>query len=134
MAKKLDQLTFPDNLRYSDEHVWVRFENQKSIVGLDDFAQDQLGAIVFVELPEVGEVFNEKEVFATVESVKCVAECYLPVGGEVIAVNNLLEDEPELVNKDPYGDGWLVGILLDDTFEDGSMMTDLAYIARLREG
>ena len=106
--KEISELIMPDDVRYAEDHEWARLEGDTIRVGLDDYAQDQLGDIVFVELPQVGDTFKQGDEFATVESVKAVCECYLPVSGKIIAVNTALEESPELINTSPYGDGWFV--------------------------
>jgi glycine cleavage system H protein len=121
--KEIDELDLPDDLRYGEDHEWASLEGDKVRVGLDDYAQDQLGDIVFVELPQEGDRFKKGEEFATVESVKAVCECYLPVGGEIVGVNTKLEDAPELVNKSPYGEGWFVEVKADDLSEMDRLMT-----------
>ena len=130
--KEISELNLPDNVRYADDHEWVRVEGDKVRVGLDDYAQDQLGDIVFVELPQVGDTFKQGEEFATVESVKAVVECYLPVGGEIIAVNSELEESPELINKSPYGDGWMVDVKPTDLSEMDDLMTNDACLEKLK--
>jgi len=130
--KEISELNLPDNVRYADDHEWARVEGDKVRVGLDDYAQDQLGDIVFVELPQVGDTFKQGEEFATVESVKAVVECYLPVGGEIIAVNSELEESPELINKSPYGDGWMVDVKPTDLSEMGALMTNDACLEKLK--
>jgi len=130
--KEINELNLPDDLRYADDHEWARVEGDKVRVGLDDYAQDQLGDIVFVELPQVGDTFEQGGEFATVESVKAVVECYLPVGGEIIAVNSALEESPELINKSPYGDGWMVDVKLIDPSEMDALMTSDACLEKLK--
>jgi glycine cleavage system H protein len=132
MPKQIDELNFPDNLRYSSDHEWAKLEGDLVEVGLNDYAQDQLGDVVFVELPDKGSVFSANEVFATVESVKAVSECYIPLAGEVVEVNSSLEDSPETVNNDPYGSGWFVRIKPTDTSELDSLMTAEAYVASIK--
>ena len=100
----------PVELRYSSDHEWVRMENSLARVGITDFAQDALGDVVYVELPEVGLVVSANSAFAEIESTKSVSDVFAPVSGEVIEVNDVLEDRPELVNEDPYGDGWICAI------------------------
>jgi len=100
--KELSELNFPDDVMYSDDHEWIKMENDEATIGISDYAQDQLGDIVFVELPQVGETFEKGTEFGTVESVKAVSELFLPVGGEILAVNHTLEDTPEQVNNEPY--------------------------------
>jgi len=130
--KQISELNLPADLRYTDDHEWARLEEDKVRVGLDDYAQDQLGDIVFVELPQDGNTFNKGEVFATVESVKAVSECYMPVSGEIVSVNSDLEESPELVNNSPYGDGWFVVINPDNPSEMDTLMTSEACLEKLK--
>jgi glycine cleavage system H protein len=132
VMKEISELNLPDNVRYAEDHEWARLEGDKVRVGLDDYAQDQLGDIVFVELPQAGDRFKKGEEFATVESVKAVCECYLPVGGEIIAVNTGLEEAPELVNKSPYADGWFVDVKPDNTSEMDSLMSNAECLEKLK--
>jgi glycine cleavage system H protein len=101
-------LSIPQDLQYTRSHEWVRTEGDTATVGISDHAQDELGDVVFVELPDEGATFDAGESFGTVESVKAVSDVYAPVGGEVVEVNSSLEDAPEKINDDPYGEGWLV--------------------------
>lgn len=119
-------MNFPDDLKYTKEHEWVRNNNDGTVtVGITDFAQSELGDIVFVELEAEGSEFSQNEVFGTVEAVKTVSELYSPVSGEIVEINSLLEDDPEIVNNDPYGDGWMVKIkLADDSELDLLLSTD----------
>jgi glycine cleavage system H protein len=117
MTKQASELNLPEELKYAKDHEWARVDGEKVIVGLDDYAQDQLGDIVFVEMPEVGDKLEQGKPFAVVESVKAVSECYLPVSGEITDVNEKLEDEPELVNTDCYGEGWFVKVQATDLAE-----------------
>ena len=103
-------MNIPQNLKYTNDHEWVKIENGIGTVGLTDYAQEQLSDIVFVEMPMVGDVFDKEEVFGTVEAVKTVADILMPIGGEIIEINESLEDAPEILNGDPYGDGWIVKI------------------------
>jgi glycine cleavage system H protein len=121
--KEISELNLPDDVRYAQDHEWARIEGDMVRVGLDDYAQDQLGDIVFVELPQVGAKFQKGNEFSTVESVKAVVECYLPVSGTITKVNTSLEDAPELVNQSPYGDGWFVEVSPDDLSEVDTLMT-----------
>ena len=132
MTKEIDELILPDTLRYTDDHEWVGGDADKVTIGINDYAQDQLGDIVFVELPGVGDTFARADVFATVESVKAVSEIYMPVGGTIIAVNGSLEDAPELVNSDPYGEGWLVQVKPDDITQMDTLLTGEQAHARLK--
>jgi len=130
--KEINELNLPDDVRYAEDHEWARLEGDKVRVGLDDYAQDQLGDIVFVELPQVGDRFKKGQEFATVESVKAVCECYLPVSGEIMAVNSALEDAPELVNNSPYGDGWFVDVKPADTSEMDILMSHVDCLEKLK--
>jgi glycine cleavage system H protein len=132
MAKKIEELTFMDDYRYTDDHEWLKVDGDKAKVGISDYAQDQLGEIVFVELPEVGDEFEKGGEFGTVESTKAVSELYMPVGGKIVAVNNALEDSPELVTNEPYAGGWIVEIEIADTSEIQSLMDKDAYLEMLK--
>ena len=101
-------MDFPQNLKYTNEHEWIRVEGDIAYVGITDYAQEQLGDIVFVDIPTVGEALEAGEVFGTIEVVKTISDLFLPVAGEVMEQNESLEENPELVNKDPYGEGWLI--------------------------
>ena len=103
-------MNFPQNLKYTSEHEWIRVEGDMAYVGITDYAQEQLGDIVFVDIPTVGETLEANEVFGTIEVVKTISDIFLPVAGEVLEQNEALEENPELVNKDPYGEGWLIKI------------------------
>ncbi|MGJ8723464.1 MAG: glycine cleavage system protein GcvH [Roseibacillus sp.] len=107
-------MAIPQNLKYTEEHDWVRMEEDIAIVGVTDHAQEELSDVVFVELPEIGRVIEEKEVCAVVESVKAASDIYAPVSGEVIEVNTTLEEEPGNINEDPYGVGWLFKVKVTD--------------------
>ncbi len=129
--KEIQELHLPEELKYTQDHEWVR-GTETVRIGITDFAQDQLGDIVFVELPEEGSQFEAGEVFSTVESVKAVSEVYSPVSGEVVAVNEALEEKPELVNQDPYGQGWIVDIKINDASELNTLMDSSAYLEMLK--
>jgi glycine cleavage system H protein len=107
-------LNIPGDLQYTKSHEWVRIEGDTATIGITDHAQDELGDVVFVELPEEGDTFDAGESFGTVESVKAVSDLYTPVGGEVVEVNSALEDAPENINEDPYGEGWIVKLRTTD--------------------
>jgi glycine cleavage system H protein len=130
--KELNELNFPDDVRYAKSHEWARTEGDKIKVGISDYAQDQLGDIVFVELPEVGDTLGQGEEFGTVESVKAVSELYMPVAGEVVAINDTLEDAPEKVNNTPYGDGWMLEVKADNPAEINDLMDNNAYVETLK--
>ena len=104
----------PEDLQYTRSHEWVRAEDETATIGITDHAQDELGDVVFVELPEVGATFDAGDSFGTIESVKAVSDLYTPVGGEVVEVNEALNDSPEKVNEDPYGDGWIIKLRVSD--------------------
>ena len=107
-------MNIPEDLQYTKSHEWVRIEGDTATIGITDHAQDELGDVVFVELPEEGDTFDAGESFGTVESVKAVSDLYTPVGGEVVEVNSALEDAPENINEDPYGEGWIVKLRTTD--------------------
>jgi glycine cleavage system H protein len=130
--KELNELNFPDNVRYAESHEWARSENDRIKVGITDYAQEQLGDIVFVELPEVGDSLGKGEEFGTVESVKAVSELYMPVSGEIVAVNASLEESPEKVNNSPYSDGWMIEVKADNPAEMDDLMTIDAYLDTLK--
>ena len=117
----------PDNLHYSKDHEWVRVENGVAVIGITDHAQEQLGDVVYVELPKTGESFSAHESFGSVESVKAVSEIFTPVSGEIGEVNGSLTDEPEKVNKDPYGDGWMIKVKMSTPGEVDSLLTAAEY-------
>lgn len=131
MSKAISELNFPDDLRYAEDHEWARSEGDKVRIGISDYAQDQLGDIVFVELPEAGATFAKGEEFGTVESVKAVSELYMPVGGKILAINPALEDAPELVNNEPYTGGWMIEVKPDDPSEPDALMDKAAYLKML---
>lgn len=124
----------PKELKYSKDHEWVRIEGEKVIIGIDDYAQSQLGDVVFVELPEVGSVVACGDSFSVVESVKAVSDIYAPVSGKIIEVNEVLADTPECINEDPYGEGWIVVIELENASEVDNLMDSEAYQIMLEEG
>ncbi len=126
--KEINQLVLPEDVKYATDHEWARVEGDEVVIGLADYAQDQLGDIVFVELPGEGDSFDKGEEFGTVESVKAVSELYMPLGGEIVAVNEALEDDPALVNTDPYGEGWLIRIKPADMSELDGMLDKAAYL------
>ncbi len=125
---------YPEDYKYSRDHEWVRIEDGICVVGITDYAQDELGEVVFVELPGVGQTFAAHEEIGSIESVKAVAEVYTPVSGEVIEINEVLEDSPETVNSDPHGEGWLVKIRLSSEEELGELMDLEAYQQFLDSG
>ena len=131
--KEIDELKFSDDLHYTEDHEWVNVEGGTAKIGISDYAQDQLGDIVFVELPNVGDSFQKGDEFGTVESVKAVSELYIPISGEVTAINNALEDSPELVNTQPYDDGWMIAVKIADPSELDALMSKDDYYKMIKE-
>jgi len=120
-------MNFPENLLYTPEHEWVRIQNGIAIVGITDFAQKELGDIVFVEIETLDEVLSKDEVFGTVEAVKTVSDLFIPFNGQILEVNELVEDEPELVNTDPYGDGWMIKVEVEDESQLNDLLSSEDY-------
>jgi glycine cleavage system H protein len=131
--KEIAELHIPDDRRYAPTHEWVKLEGDRMRVGISDYAQDQLGDVVFVELPEVGARFEQGKPFGIVESVKAVSDLYLPVTGEVVEANQTLETQPQLVNESPYDEGWLMVVQPGDPEELSSLLTAEQYLATLEE-
>lgn len=130
--KELHELNLPEELRYSDDHEWARIEGDTVKIGVSDYAQDQLGDIVFAELPEVGDSFEKGDEFGSLESVKAVSELYIPVGGEIVAINDaVLEDAPESINEDPYG-AWIIEVKPADKAEYESLLSAAEYLETLK--
>jgi len=124
-------MNVPVNLLYTKDHEWLRIEGDVAYVGITDFAQGELGDIVFIEIETVGETLNREEVFGTIEAVKTVSDMFMPVTGEVLEVNPALEETPDVVNKDPYGKGWMVKIKINDPAELGDLLSADSYKALL---
>ena len=120
-------MNIPQNLKYTKDHEWARVEGDIAVVGITDFAQHELGDIVYVEIETVGETLNQEEVFGSVEAVKTVSDLFMPLTGEVLEINPKLEGEPELVNKDAYGEGWMVKIRFNDASQVGELLDATAY-------
>lgn len=120
---------YPEDYRYSKEHEWIQVDGDTCTMGVTHFAQDELGEVVFVELPEVGQTFAAHDEIGTIESVKAVAEVYTPLAGEIVEINEALADQPELVNGEPHGDGWLVKIRISDAAELDDLMSAEEYRA-----
>ncbi|CUU06789.1 glycine cleavage system H protein [Candidatus Thermokryptus mobilis] len=121
-------MQFPENLRYTKEHEWVRVENDSiGVVGITDYAQSELGDIVYVELPQIGKQVKQLEPFGTIEAVKAVSDLFSPLSGEVIEVNEKLKDSPDLINKDPYGEGWIIKIKISDLSELDNLLSAEDY-------
>ena len=127
-------MTVPDNLRFTKDHEWVRIEGNKAIVGITDFAQSELGDVVFVELPVIGKKLAVNENLAVIESVKAVSDIFAPVAGTVIKANEVLSDAPETVNQDPYAKGWIAEIEMTDPAVAGSLLSASEYEAMIKEG
>ena len=124
-------MNFPGDLRYTSEHEWIRVEGDEAFVGITDYAQSELGEIVFIDVPTLCETVGQGEVFGSVEAVKTVSDLNMPVSGEVLEVNGALDAQPELVNNDPYGEGWIIRIAVKDAAELESLMDAKAYEASL---
>jgi len=124
-------MNFPENIRYTSEHEWIRVEGDEAFVGITDYAQSELGEIVFVDVPTVGETVGQGEVFGSIEAVKTVSDLNMPVTGEVLEINDALDAQPELVNNDPYGEGWIIRISVKDAAELDKLMDAAAYQAIL---
>ena len=122
-------MSIPDNLKYTKEHEWVRLEGDVAVVGITDFAQGELGDIVFVEVETVDETLDADEVFGTVEAVKTVSDLFLPVAGEIVEFNEAVEDDPALVNNDPYGEGWLIKVKVSNPADVDGLLDGEAYKA-----
>ena len=120
-------MNVPDELKYTKDHEWVRVEGESIVVGVTDFAQKELGDIVYVDVDTEGDTIEKEEVFGSVEAVKTVSDLMMPVSGEIVAFNEALEDEPELVNTDPYGDGWIIKVLVSDFTELDSLLSADQY-------
>jgi glycine cleavage system H protein len=122
-------MNIPGNLKYTNDHEWIRVEGQTGIVGVSDFAQNELGDVVFIEVETVGETLAKHEAFGTIEAVKTVSDMFMPVSGEVLEFNAELEDKPELINKDPYGKGWVVKIKITNPAELNELLDADQYKA-----
>ena len=116
-----------EELKYKKEHAWVKFEGNVAVVGITDFAQGELGDIVFVDVDSVGDELSGGEIYGSVEAVKTVSDLYLPISGKVVEFNQNLEDEPELVNTDPYGKGWIIKLQIEDGLDLSELLTDKQY-------
>lgn len=133
MSKKnIGELIFPNDVRYSNSHEWGKIVGNIVLVGISDYAQDQLGDVVFVEYPEIGAKFAQGDVFGTVESVKAVSELYMPIGGEIVKTNEGLAESPGLVNEDPYDKGWIIEVRPDNISDLDNLMDSAAYSDMLK--
>ena len=122
-------MNIPENLKYTKDHEWIKVDGDEAYVGITDYAQNELGDVVFVEIETEGESLDKEEVFGTVEAVKTVSDIFMPISGEVMEVNSKLEDSPEIVNKDPYGEGWLIKVKISDKSE----LDDLLEASKYKE-
>lgn len=120
-------MNFPDNLKYTKDHEWVRIEGNHAVIGITDFAQSELGDIVYVEIETTGETLDQEAIFGTVEAVKTVSDLFMPVSGKVTQLNELLVKSPEAINKDPYGDGWMIHIEMTNAAEVNALMSASEY-------
>jgi glycine cleavage system H protein len=130
--KEIDELIFLDNIRYSNEHLWAKADGENFTIGISDYAQDQLGDVVFVDLPQPGDKFGKNDEFGSVESVKTLSELYMPISGEIVKVNSNLEDAPEMVNQKPYEDGWMIVVKPDNPAEYDDMLANEEYVKTLK--
>ena len=120
-------MNIPKNLLYTSEHEWVKIEGNTATIGITDFAQGELGDIIFLEFPDLDAVFNVGDIFGTIEAVKTVSDLYMPLEGKIVEVNNLLNDNPEKVNEDPYGKGWMVKIIIDENTIKNQLLDSKKY-------
>lgn len=120
-------MKIPDNLKYTKDHEWLKVDGEEATVGITDFAQGELGDVVFIEVETVGETLDKEDSFGTIEAVKTVSDMFMPVSGEIIEFNEKLEDTPELVNKDPYGDGWIIKIKMNNPDEVNELISAKEY-------
>ena len=120
-------MNIPDNLKYTKDHEWVKIEGDTAIIGITDFAQHELGDIVFVEVDTVGESLDKEETFGSIEAVKTVSDLFMPIGGEITEFNEELEDTPDIINNDPYGKGWIIKVKIEDASEADDLLTAAQY-------
>jgi glycine cleavage system H protein len=120
-------MNFPKELKYTNDHEWIRVEGKEAYVGITDYAQSELGEIVFVDIPTVGETVAKNEVFGSIEAVKTVSDLLMPVSGEILELNEVLEDQPELVNSDAYGEGWVIKIAISDASQLDELLDSDKY-------
>lgn len=120
-------MNIPDNLKYTKDHEWIRIEGETAVVGITDFAQHELGDIVYIEVGTVGETLDQEETFGTIEAVKTVSDLFMPVSGEIAGFNEDLESSPDVINKDPYGEGWIIQIKMSDPAETDDLLTADQY-------
>ncbi|MEE9117172.1 MAG: glycine cleavage system protein GcvH [Calditrichia bacterium] len=120
-------MSIPEELKYSEDHEWIRKEGDVLVVGITDYAQGELGDVVYLDFPAVGDTFNQKDPFGSIEAVKAAADLYMPLTGKIVEVNDALPDTPETINKDPYGEGWMIKIKVESTEEYDSLMDATSY-------
>lgn len=120
-------MNIPDNLKYTHDHEWVSVDGDIATVGITEFAQSELGDVVFIDVDTLDETLDKEEVFGTIEAVKTVSDILLPISGEIVALNEILEDTPEIINKDPYGDGWIIKVKCSDLSEISELLDAAAY-------
>ena len=120
-------MNFPENLKYSNDHEWIRVDGEEAYVGITDYAQNELGEIVFVDVATEGETIPQGEIFGSIEAVKTVSDLMMPISGEVLEINEKLENQPELVNSDPYGEGWIIKLKIEETFQLDELMNSDEY-------
>ncbi len=130
-GKNFSSMTFPTDLRYTKDHEWIRVEGEEAVIGITDFAQRELGDIVFIDVNTVGQEVAQDEVFGTVEAVKTVSDLFMPVGATVLSINEQIDGSPELVNQDPYGEGWLVRVKLSNPADVESLLSAAEYEAQI---
>jgi glycine cleavage system H protein len=130
--KDINELNLPEDVKYTKDHEWAKADGDTVTIGINDYAQDQLGEIVFVEMPAVGDSFSAEDEFGSVESVKAVSEMYMPISGEIVAINEDLEDAPENVNEDCYQSGWIIKVKASDLSEMDALMDKAAYLEMLK--
>ncbi len=130
--KDINELNLPEDVKYTKDHEWAKADGDTVTIGINDYAQDQLGEIVFVEMPAVGDTFAAEDEFGSVESVKAVSEMYMPIAGEIVAINEDLEDAPENVNEDCYQSGWIIKVKPSDPSELDALMDKAAYLEMLK--
>jgi len=125
-------MNVPNNLLFTKDHEWIKIEGEEALIGITDYAQSELGEIVYVELPSVGDSVAIEKTFGTVEAVKAVSDLFMPVSGEVLNTNPLLEDKPELINEDPYGEGWMIRIKINNPADIDSLLSPEAYTQHIQ--
>ena len=130
--KDINELNLPEDVKYTKDHEWAKADGDTVTIGINDYAQDQLGEIVFVEMPAVGDSFSAEDEFGSVESVKAVSEMYMPISGEIVAINEDLEDAPQNVNEDCYQSGWIIKVKPSDPSEMDALMDKAAYLEMLK--